>query len=126
MVILFLALIVTQLFSGLSASDDILSEGPLAQYFSADTVSLMTWLHSVNFDVLLWAIGLHIIAIAAYKLKKQPLVKAMFSGVAEYKLVSSITQPRMMNGLWAWLIYSVIAGVIWWQWGHDNLGYLLY
>ena len=126
MVLLFLALLATQLFSGLSASDDILSEGPLSQYFSADTVSFMTWLHSVNFDVLLWAIGLHVIAIVAYKLKKQPLVKAMLTGIAEYKLVSSITQPKMMNGLLAWAIYAAIAGIIWWQWGHENLGYLLY
>jgi cytochrome b len=126
MVVLFLALLATQLFSGLSASDDILSEGPLAQYFSADTVSFMTWLHSVNFDVLLGAITLHIIAIVAYKLKKQPLVKAMFTGAAEYPRVNSIVEPKILNGWLAWVIYVAIAGVIWWQFGHENLGYLLY
>lgn len=126
MVVLFLALLATQLFSGLSASDDILSEGPLAQYFSADTVSFLTWIHHVNFDVLLWAIGLHVIAILAYKLKKQPLVKAMFTGVAEYPLVDSIAYPKIMNGLVAWTLYVAIASVVWWQWGHENFGYLFY
>jgi len=126
MVVLFLLLIIIQLFTGLSASDEILSEGPLAQYFAADTVSLMTRLHGINFDLLLWAIGLHVIAILVYKLKKQPLVKAMFTGVTEDKLVNSIVQPSMVNGLFAWLIYTCISGLIWWQWGHEDLGYLLY
>ncbi|MFT5806127.1 MAG: cytochrome b [Moritella dasanensis] len=126
MVVLFLALLATQLFSGLSASDDILSEGPLAQYLSADTVSFLTWIHHVNFDVLLWAIGVHVIAILAYKLKKQPLVKAMFTGVAEYPLVDSIAHPKIRNGLVAWTLYVALAAVVWWQWGHENFGYLLY
>jgi cytochrome b len=126
MVVMLLLLLFVQLFTGLSASDGMLSEGPLVQYFSAETVNFMTWVHKNNFNVLLVAIGFHIGAVIVYKFNKKNLTWAMFSGTGEYRLITATALPKIKNGLFAWIICVIIAGLVWWQWGHENLGYLLY
>ena len=63
MVIAFFALILAQLGSGLMTSDDILTDGPLVKYVSTDTVEFAGWLHHLNFDILLYAIVLHVLRL---------------------------------------------------------------
>ena len=57
------------------SSDGILTDGPLAQYVSSDTIDLANWLHHINFDILFYAIILHVVAIIAYKIKGKPRPK---------------------------------------------------
>ncbi|MEW5727527.1 MAG: cytochrome b/b6 domain-containing protein [Pseudomonadota bacterium] len=82
-VVLLLALVLAQAASGLFTSDDIFTEGPLARFASADTVSLLSTVHRAGFKLLLAAIGLHLAAIVFYRLvKRENLVTPMITGVA--------------------------------------------
>ncbi|SHI27543.1 cytochrome b/b6 domain-containing protein [Ferrimonas marina] len=80
MVLLMLALITAQLVTGLFATDDILTEGPLYGWVSYDTASTLTTLHKRIFDAITIALGLHLLAILVYRLKGIPLVSAMITG----------------------------------------------
>ncbi|TMP64149.1 cytochrome, partial [Pseudoalteromonas sp. S1609] len=44
MVVLFFILIIAQRISGLMSSDRILTDGPVAQYVSSDTIDFANWL----------------------------------------------------------------------------------
>jgi cytochrome b len=123
MVVAFFILIITQLSSGLISSDGILTDGPLAQYVSSSTVDFANWLHSVNFDILLYAIGFHVLAIVIYKLKGKPLVKAMITGTKN--------QPNehpaiLTKAPWlAWGVFLILLVVLMATWGSEPLSYLL-
>ncbi len=81
MVILLMLLVLVQAFSGLFSSDDIFTEGPLYSFVSSKTSDFLTSIHHLNFNLLLAAIALHIIAVAYHEIiKKEPLVKSMLTG----------------------------------------------
>ncbi|WP_213611610.1 cytochrome b/b6 domain-containing protein [Pseudoalteromonas sp.] len=123
MVLLFFVLIITQLLSGLMSSDGILTDGPLAQYVSSNTVDFANWLHRLNFDILFYAIGLHVAAIAFYKIKGKPLVKAMITGE---KALPSTKQEPVTKAPWlAWGIFITLLVAIMTTWGREPLSYLL-
>ena len=123
MVLLFFILIITQLVSGLMSSDGILTDGPLAQYVSSSTVDFANWLHSLNFDILLYAIGLHVLAIVFYKIKGKPLVKAMIIGTKQ----QPNEKPAILTKApWlAWIVFLILLVVLMTTWGSEPLSYLL-
>ena len=67
---------------GLFAEDvDGLEPGPLARFVDFDTGRLAARLHHQAFNVLLWLIGLHLVAIAFYALaRRENLVGPMLTG----------------------------------------------
>ena len=77
--LLFLA---AQVLSGLFSDDEIAFTGPLAHMVSAATVELATHYHSaVGRFVLFGLVGIHVVAIVFYKVKKQQnLTAAMLTG----------------------------------------------
>ncbi|MBR9857508.1 MAG: cytochrome B [Gammaproteobacteria bacterium] len=84
MVLVMLGTLLFQAGSGLFATDDIFYEGPLYSYVSGATSSWMTdWHKSWFYDGLLLIIGLHVVAIALYRLRGENLVKAMITGHKE-------------------------------------------
>lgn len=125
MVLLMLFVLTLQLLTGLFATDDIFTEGPLYAMVSSDTASFMTWLHKMNFNFILGCIALHLCAITIYAIKGHKLVAAMISGKKslteeEHQLLS--TEPKMKSpllalgivllvgsGVWVWLISPIIA-----------------
>ena len=81
MVFLLMLLVTVQGVTGLFVTDDILYMGPYNGVVSADMANELTTLHHKNADLLLMAIGLHVLAVLFYLLyKKQNLVAAMFTG----------------------------------------------
>jgi len=107
-IIIMMLLLGAQLFTGLSATDDVMYEGPLAILFSDDTVKLLTRFHHKIFNILIIMIGLHICAIIFYRIiKKQHLVKSMFSGNKE------VVEGKD-NGSTPWgnFIVAIIAAII--------------
>jgi len=81
MVLVLLALVLTQAVSGLFASDDILVEGPLNRLVPAVIADLATLVHSLVFDLIVVAVVLHVCAIGVYRwLLGQDLVRPMISG----------------------------------------------
>ncbi|MBQ4834464.1 cytochrome b/b6 domain-containing protein [Pseudoalteromonas sp. MMG010] len=122
MILAFFGLIITQLISGLMSSDGILSDGPLAQYVSSDTIDFANWIHHLNFDILTYAIVFHVLAIVIYKIKGKPLVKAMVTGSTTHSL-----QPgkQVTKAPWlAWIIFIILLVLIQSTWGREPLSYL--
>jgi len=122
MVIAFFALLIVQLTSGLMTSDDILTDGPLVEHVSSDTVEFAGWLHHLNFDILLYAIVLHVIAIVIYRIKGKNLVKPMLTGNSEQV---AVTEPVTKSPLIAFVIFAVCLVVLFTTWGAEPLSYLL-
>lgn len=123
MVLLFFILLALQLTTGLMSSDGILTDGPLAQYVSSASIDTANWLHSLNFELLLYAIGLHVLAIVIYKLKGKPLVKAMITGSKQQTGTApqALTTPPWL----AWVIFFIVLVTVMATWGREPLSYLL-
>ncbi|MBY6188086.1 cytochrome b/b6 domain-containing protein [Marinobacter hydrocarbonoclasticus] len=116
-VVLILSLLTVQLTTGLFATDDILTEGPLYSMVSGDTASWMTWLHKQNFNVILAAVGLHLTALIAYRLKGVRLVGSMITGYRQ----DTTEAPRIASTAPAWVLLLVLLaglgwGLIWPLW----------
>ena len=80
-VILLLALVAFQAFTGLFTTDDIVWTGPYNGAVSSEWATRLTHWHHMNFNFILAAVALHLLAIAFYFLvKKQNLIGAMVHG----------------------------------------------
>ncbi|TAA47482.1 cytochrome b/b6 domain-containing protein [Corallincola spongiicola] len=114
MVMLLLLLMGLQFGSGLFTSDDIFTEGPLYSLVSDDVASFMGWWHEVNFNLLLAAVALHLLAVIVYEVKGHRLISAMFSGVRLRNGEPEVTFRA--SWLW-WLVLLIGGGVLyyWWQ-----------
>jgi cytochrome b len=121
MVLLFLVLLITQLLSGLMTTDDILIEGPLVAYVSSAWSELASEIHHENFEILLVAIVLHILAIVVYRLKGKNLVKTLVTGKEE----SNVAQPNMRSGKLAYGIFILLSALLLSTWGAAPLKALL-
>lgn len=115
MVILLLIMVGLQGLTGLFTSDDIVFAGPYNGAVSADTASLMSTIHDRNFDLLLYAIGLHVLAVLFYLLyKRQNLVAAMLNGHKPARIVPE-TEAIASSQVWkALILVGVITAVMWW------------
>lgn len=80
MVLVLLVCMAVQLVSGLFATDEVFTEGPLVSMVSSDTASWITWLHKRNFDLLLILAGVHVLAVLWHLLKGDKLLGAMVTG----------------------------------------------
>jgi cytochrome b len=112
-VIALLALLLTQVALGLFAVDvDGIESGPLSTYVSFETGRSAAAWHEGLFDVLLWAIGLHIAAVLYYVLyKKESLIAAMLHGkraLQDGQPVKSASLPRLLTGI-------VLAAALTWM-----------
>lgn len=112
MVFALLGLLMLQLTTGLFATDEIFTEGPLIHLVSSDTANWLTWLHKTNFNVILGLVVLHVAAVIVHVVKGENLVKAMFSG---YKYVSGqVTAPALRSPWLALVIVALLFAGIWW------------
>jgi cytochrome b len=118
MVIVMLLMVATQVFSGLFVTDDIAWAGPYNPAVSGSLAGRLTWLHHLNFDVLIWVMGLHVLAIAFYAVgKRQNLVTPMFTGhkpahhVPEHEAIShsELVKALIVALLCAAAVYGLIT-----------------
>jgi len=120
-VVALLLVIMVQLGTGLFANDQIYSEGPFSDYVSERTQDLLTYIHEVNFYILLGLIGLHLAAIAFYQFKKhEPLVRAMITGQRELKSGERVQNPNVrFAGLIAFVIALLLAVGAWYVFSYQ-------
>ncbi len=112
MVVLMLGLLVLQATTGLfsSGEDDPSVAGPLAHLIgkASDVVSAV---HSINFNLILALVVLHVAAIIAYAaVKRHDLVRPMLTG--KKRLPAATRPPRMASPVLALLVYLCAAGVV--------------
>jgi len=85
-VIALLALMLGQVVLGLFTVDvDGIESGPLSTFVSFDAGRLAARWHDRLFDVLLWLVGLHVVAVFFYLIvRKENLIGPMLSGKRAY------------------------------------------
>ncbi len=113
MVLLLLALLALQAGSGLFANtfDDYDVNGPLADLVSRTDSDWLSQVHSFNFNLILAAIVLHVLAVLSYcVLKRQDLVSPMVTG--KKRMHVALPPPRMRSSLLAALIFLCAAGLV--------------
>ncbi len=81
MVLALLGLLCAQVATGLCANDDVLTQGPLADWVGKANSDWLSGLHARIFLVIEVAVGLHVLAVLVYAvLKRQDLVRPMLGG----------------------------------------------
>jgi cytochrome b len=81
MVLLLLALLLVQAVAGLFANDEIMSTGPLYGYVDGDRSNAITTVHARLSDVILYAVGVHVLAAFFYLLvRRENLIGPMITG----------------------------------------------
>ncbi len=108
MVVLLLALLLTQACLGLFANDQIINTGPLFGYVSVQLSDRLTTVHKQLFDWLLAAIALHVAAAFAYLAwKRDDLITPMFTGRKPDALVP---EHEAIDSSRSWLALLLLAG----------------
>lgn len=103
-VLALLASVAVQALSGLFASDEIDTDGPLVAHVSDATVKLMTRVHHWNENILLILVCLHIATVLLYLIvKRDNLIAPMISGV---KRMAQYQELRFAN---LWLAVGLLA-----------------
>lgn len=111
-VLALLASLIVQLITGLFANDQIYNEGPLSDYVSGRMQDLFSAIHQINFYVLLGLIGLHLLAIAFYQIKKkEPLVAAMITGQRTLKPDDTVINPNPRFAGWIAFLIAAALGI---------------
>ncbi len=116
-VLAMLAVIGVQAVSGLFANDDILTQGPFAQFVSDATSSFMTGVHQLNETFVFIVIALHLLAILVYTLKGQKLIGPMVHGdVAADSLPADIAPARddLKIRIYALVLIIALTFAAWW------------
>ena len=112
-VALMLALLVTQVLTGLGANDDVSFEGPFAKYAGKDASDTLTGLHFRIFTIIQIAVVLHVLAILLYRLLKgQNLLGPMLHGHKD--LPAGTPAPAMAPARRAWLVLAIGAAAMAW------------
>ena len=115
MVVLMLLLLIVQSVTGLFTSDDIVYAGPYNGAVTDSTAKLLGHLHSLNFNFILAAVALHLLAIGFYTFaKKHSLVPAMFTGRKPSALVPEREAIGSSALIAACFIAACSAGLIYW------------
>lgn len=101
MVVTLLLAVLAQAITGLFATDDIMTEGPLIGLVSGDTAELLTSIHHFSFNILLLLAAIHIAAIFFYRFyKRTNLIKAMVVGSADWSAQQPLPGPLTFKPAW--------------------------
>jgi len=111
-VLALLGILAAQSASGLFASDDIVTDGPLVHLVSSKTVSLLSTLHRIGGKVLLGLVAVHLAAVVFYKVvKKDDLVRAMITGTK--RVPTGVAGITFANSWLAAVLFAAACGLAW-------------
>lgn len=113
-VVALLVLLVALVAAGLFAVDvDGLESGPLSDLVSFDHGRVAAHLHGLSFRLLLWLIGLHILAVVYYRLRGHDLLRPMLTGRdPNLPPGSAVLKPA---SIWRLVMaVAMAAGLAWW------------
>ena len=113
MVLVILALVGLQAYTGLFNSDDVVWDGPYHSAVSSAFASRMGAIHQLNYRILLWVVAVHVLAIAFYSFyKRQRLVPPMIHGYKPSAIVPEHEAIRSSQLLKALIVALVCAGAV--------------
>ena len=116
-ILAMLALFLFQSSTGLFTNDDVMTQGPLAQFVSNEKVALMTRLHSLSEYFLYAIVALHLLAISFYSFRGETLVKPMLTGNVPLHTLPPGTQQALDDWrvrLSAFSLAALLAVLAWW------------
>lgn len=112
MVLFMLLVLAVQVGSGLFAGDPVEGGGPFVDQIARAPQKLLSTIHSINFNVILGLIVLHVVAILAYAIiKRHDLVRPMITG--KKRLPANTRQPRFASSLLALVIVAGAGLFVW-------------
>ena len=110
-----LGLLMAQVGSGLISDDEIASAGPLTRFVSNASVSLATNYHAnIGKWLLLAVVGLHLVAIVYYLLRKHNLVGAMLHGDKNLLVAVPSSRDDAASRIGALVILTLCAAAAYW------------
>jgi cytochrome b len=119
MILVLLILMLAQSVSGLFASDEIATDGPLTHLVDGHTARIMTVYHSLAFDVLVALIAAHIAAAVFYLLRKREnLIGPLITGRAELPAEIAARESRFVG---TWIALALTVGAMLIVWGITSL-----
>ncbi|MCU0971821.1 MAG: cytochrome b/b6 domain-containing protein [Gammaproteobacteria bacterium] len=112
-VMAILACLLVQAVTGLFVTDEVLFDGPFFRAVSEETAHRLKQLHGINFNILLLLIGLHLAAIAFYRIAKgEDLVRPMLNG-RKWVPMDSPAEDVPRVGWWrAPVVLACAAGIV--------------
>jgi cytochrome b len=114
MVVLLLALLLSQAGTGLFANDDIFTEGPLYHLVTKSTSDRLTSIHKLLFDGLLICVALHVSAAVLYLVvKKENLILPMISGRKKGTALDRQAPFILRSSPVAAICLAAAAAVVW-------------
>lgn len=115
MVIVLLSLLLFQTISGLYSNNDLGFTGPLADNVTKEISDLFTKLHGWSFNFILAAVWLHVVAVFFYVfVKKDNLVKAMFTGKKPKKQAGAYQNLKFIHPFKALMILLLSSILVVW------------
>ncbi|MDJ0721118.1 MAG: cytochrome b/b6 domain-containing protein [Desulfobacterales bacterium] len=109
-VMAMLGALLLQASTGLFATDDIFTEGPLYPLASRAASDLLTRIHRLNADVIIALVAIHVLAIGFYLVvKRDNLIRPMIDGRKTWR---GPALPAEANLPAAALIAAICAGVV--------------
>ena len=110
-----LAILLTQVSSGLISDDEIAFAGPLTRFVSNTTVNLATNYHkNIGSWIILALVVLHVTAILFYLWRQQNLIKPMLHGDKLLPTVVPASRDDWATRLAALVIFGVCAAFVLW------------
>ena len=113
MVLVLLALLGLQVATGLCANDDVVTQGPLADWVGKENSDWLTGIHAWVFTLIEVAVGLHVLTVLAYAIvKRHDLVRPMLGG---WKwLPETARAPVLRSPLLAVLVLAIAGAAVLW------------
>lgn len=122
MIILLIILTLVQLITGMATFDNsYLSDGPLVRYLSADLVDLASSIHSININILLAAIAVHVLAALWHSIRVHNVIALMLTGKEDKRLLETketVQQTAMglrHSGWFFFVLVLLLIGLYFWQ-----------
>lgn len=105
MIFALILLLCVQLLSGLATFDNsYINDGPLVAYLSDAWVSLASSVHKTTIDIILIAVGVHVLAALWHSIRHDNVILSMLSGKST--AVTAAQAPRLVN---SWSFFAVTA-----------------
>ena len=112
-VVAMLGAVLLQAATGLFASDDIMTQGPLNRHVSSGVGRLLTDLHEFNADVILALVAVHVAAVIFHLVYKHDnLIGPMITGEKPWE--GPLPETRKSPPWLAAVVAALAAGAVWW------------
>ncbi len=113
MILALLALMTLQCVTGLFATDEIVTDGPLNHLVNGRTGRILTVIHSLAFNVIMALVVAHIAAAFFYLLRKREnLIRPLITGRANLPEAAAEREAQLVNMWRAVVVFAIAIAVV--------------